>query len=65
MNDRSSRSHTVVSIFVHAREMLAGTTCRGCLQLVDLAGERFGQRRPLRCTTPKSFTLKSFKLEST
>ncbi|XAR52669.1 Minus-end-directed kinesin ATPase [Bertholletia excelsa] len=38
MNDRSSRSHSCLTIHVQGRELTSGTTLRGCLHLVDLAG---------------------------
>ncbi|KAG6542217.1 hypothetical protein Mapa_016345 [Marchantia paleacea] len=38
LNDRSSRSHSVVTVHVHAVDLNSGSRLRGCLHLVDLAG---------------------------
>ncbi|XP_074588058.1 kinesin-like protein KIN-14P, partial [Curcuma longa] len=38
MNERSSRSHSCLTIHVHGRELASGSVLRGCLHLVDLAG---------------------------
>lgn len=38
MNDRSSRSHSCLTVHVQGRELASGTTLRGCMHLVDLAG---------------------------
>ncbi|KAJ0976327.1 hypothetical protein J5N97_018292 [Dioscorea zingiberensis] len=38
LNDRSSRSHSCLTIHVQGREMASGTILRGCMHLVDLAG---------------------------
>ncbi|XP_042398716.1 kinesin-like protein KIN-14F [Zingiber officinale] len=38
MNERSSRSHSCLTIHVHGKELASGTVLRGCLHLVDLAG---------------------------
>ncbi|KAI4339007.1 hypothetical protein MLD38_023997 [Melastoma candidum] len=38
MNKRSSRSHSIVSIHVRGTDLKSGTTSRGCLHLIDLAG---------------------------
>ncbi|KAL2650794.1 hypothetical protein R1flu_018922 [Riccia fluitans] len=38
LNDRSSRSHSVVTVHVHAVDLTTGSRLRGCLHLVDLAG---------------------------
>ncbi|WJX48360.1 hypothetical protein P8452_34937 [Trifolium repens] len=38
MNERSSRSHSVVSIHVRGKEFKSGSTLHGNLHLVDLAG---------------------------
>ncbi|XP_042373106.1 kinesin-like protein KIN-14Q [Zingiber officinale] len=38
MNERSSRSHSCLTIHVHGRELASGSVHRGCLHLVDLAG---------------------------
>ncbi|XP_038971798.1 kinesin-like protein KIN-14A [Phoenix dactylifera] len=37
MNHRSSRSHSVLTVHVHGKDILDSTTC-SCLHLVDLAG---------------------------
>lgn len=38
MNDRSSRSHSCLTVHVQGRDLTSGTTLRGCMHLVDLAG---------------------------
>ncbi|XP_028181536.1 kinesin-like protein KIN-14P [Glycine soja] len=38
MNERSSRSHSVVSIHVHGKDKKSGSSLQGNLHLVDLAG---------------------------
>ncbi|PKA57718.1 Kinesin-4 [Apostasia shenzhenica] len=44
LNDRSSRSHSCLTIHVHGRELATGSILRGCMHLVDLAGsERVGK----------------------
>ncbi|KAK9086341.1 hypothetical protein Syun_028735 [Stephania yunnanensis] len=38
LNDRSSRSHSCVTVHVHGRDLTSGTTHHGSMHLVDLAG---------------------------
>ncbi|KAJ3683648.1 hypothetical protein LUZ60_013875 [Juncus effusus] len=38
LNDRSSRSHSCLTVHVQGRDMTAGTILRGSMHLVDLAG---------------------------
>nr|QWT43333.1 kinesin-like protein KIN14D [Citrullus lanatus] len=38
MNDRSSRSHSCLTVHVQGRDLTSGATLRGCMHLVDLAG---------------------------
>ncbi|KAA8536783.1 hypothetical protein F0562_029261 [Nyssa sinensis] len=38
MNDRSSRSHSCVTVHVQGKDLTSGTILRGCMHLVDLAG---------------------------
>ncbi|KAK1317353.1 Kinesin-4 [Acorus calamus] len=38
LNVRSSRSHSVLTVHVQGKELVSGSTLRGCLHLVDLAG---------------------------
>ncbi|GAB4845887.1 hypothetical protein Ancab_024891 [Ancistrocladus abbreviatus] len=38
LNERSSRSHSILTVHVHGKELLSGTILRGSLHLVDLAG---------------------------
>lgn len=38
LNDRSSRSHSCLTVHVQGRDMTTGTILRGCMHLVDLAG---------------------------
>ncbi|KAI9099054.1 hypothetical protein K1719_024821 [Acacia pycnantha] len=38
MNDRSSRSHCCITVYIEGREVTSGSTVRGCMHLVDLAG---------------------------
>lgn len=38
LNERSSRSHSVVTIHVRGVDLKSGSTTRGCLHLIDLAG---------------------------
>lgn len=39
MNERSSRSHSVLTIIVDGISKLDGSKLHGCLHLIDLAGE--------------------------
>ncbi|KAJ6329089.1 hypothetical protein OIU77_010712 [Salix suchowensis] len=38
LNDRSSRSHSCLTVHVQGRDLASGATLRGCMHLVDLAG---------------------------
>ncbi|CDP17227.1 unnamed protein product [Coffea canephora] len=38
MNDRSSRSHSCLTVHVQGKNLSSGTLLRGCMHLVDLAG---------------------------
>ncbi|KAJ8749567.1 hypothetical protein K2173_026216 [Erythroxylum novogranatense] len=38
LNDRSSRSHSCLTVHVQGIDMTSGTILRGCMHLVDLAG---------------------------
>ncbi|CAI8584303.1 unnamed protein product [Vicia faba] len=38
LNDRSSRSHSCLTVHVQGRDLASGATIRGCMHLVDLAG---------------------------
>ncbi|CAN4101913.1 unnamed protein product [Withania somnifera] len=38
LNDRSSRSHSCLTVHVQGRELTSGAILRGCMHLVDLAG---------------------------
>ncbi|KAK9919932.1 hypothetical protein M0R45_028505 [Rubus argutus] len=38
MNDRSSRSHSCLTVHVHGKDLTSGSLLRGCMHLVDLAG---------------------------
>ncbi|KAL6968571.1 hypothetical protein U1Q18_034373 [Sarracenia purpurea var. burkii] len=38
LNDRSSRSHSCLTVHVEGRDLASGTILRGCMHLVDLAG---------------------------
>ncbi|XP_058084109.1 kinesin-like protein KIN-14I [Magnolia sinica] len=38
LNDRSSRSHSCLTVHVQGRDLVSGTTLRGSMHLVDLAG---------------------------
>ncbi|KAF3602104.1 hypothetical protein F2Q69_00034979 [Brassica cretica] len=38
LNERSSRSHSVLTVHVQGKELATGSILRGCLHLVDLAG---------------------------
>ncbi|KAK7269399.1 hypothetical protein RIF29_22125 [Crotalaria pallida] len=38
MNDRSSRSHSCLTVHVQGRDLTSGNSLRGCMHLVDLAG---------------------------
>ncbi|KAJ7977892.1 Kinesin-like protein [Quillaja saponaria] len=38
MNDRSSRSHSCLTVHVQGRDLTSGNILRGCIHLVDLAG---------------------------
>jgi len=44
MNEHSSRSHLVLTINTHSRNLISGQECQGKLNLIDLAGsERVGK----------------------
>ena len=44
MNERSSRSHQILTVIVDSQNRLTGVRTHGCLHLVDLAGsERVGK----------------------
>ncbi|MBA0676303.1 hypothetical protein Goari_017788 [Gossypium aridum] len=45
LNERSSRSHSVLTIHVYGKELVSGSILKGCLHLVDLAGS--GQAKTL------------------
>ncbi|KAL7112587.1 hypothetical protein ACP275_04G011500 [Erythranthe tilingii] len=38
LNDRSSRSHSCLTVHVQGRDLTSGNVFRGCMHLVDLAG---------------------------
>ncbi|XAR67332.1 Minus-end-directed kinesin ATPase [Bertholletia excelsa] len=38
LNERSSRSHSVLTVHVRGKETVSGSILKGCLHLVDLAG---------------------------
>ncbi|KAL0310918.1 UNVERIFIED_CONTAM: Kinesin-like protein KIN-14F [Sesamum angustifolium] len=38
LNERSSRSHSILTIHVRGKELVSGSILKGCLHLVDLAG---------------------------
>ncbi|GFQ02475.1 kinesin-4 [Phtheirospermum japonicum] len=38
LNDRSSRSHSCLTVHVQGKDLTSGNTLRGCMHLVDLAG---------------------------
>ncbi|CAN4093027.1 unnamed protein product [Withania somnifera] len=38
LNDRSSRSHSCLTVHVQGKDLASGTILRGCMHLVDLAG---------------------------
>ncbi|KAH0997792.1 hypothetical protein GBA52_021656 [Prunus armeniaca] len=38
LNERSSRSHSVLTVHIYGKELATGSILRGCLHLVDLAG---------------------------
>ncbi|KAK9941143.1 hypothetical protein M0R45_017769 [Rubus argutus] len=38
LNERSSRSHSVLTVHILGKELASGSILRGCLHLVDLAG---------------------------
>ncbi|GAV59639.1 Kinesin domain-containing protein/CH domain-containing protein [Cephalotus follicularis] len=38
LNERSSRSHSILTVHVYGKERVSGSILRGCLHLVDLAG---------------------------
>ncbi|KAJ4969161.1 hypothetical protein NE237_015862 [Protea cynaroides] len=38
LNDRSSRSHSCLTVHVQGRDLTTGAVLRGCMHLVDLAG---------------------------
>jgi hypothetical protein len=44
MNDRSSRSHQILTVLVEGQHLVTGGRSHGCLHLIDLAGsERVGK----------------------
>ncbi|XP_078436131.1 kinesin-like protein KIN-14I isoform X2 [Wolffia australiana] len=44
LNDRSSRSHSCLTVHVHGTELASGGVLRGCMHLVDLAGSERVQK---------------------
>ncbi|KAL8160109.1 hypothetical protein V2J09_001646 [Rumex salicifolius] len=38
LNQRSSRSHSILTVHIQGKELISGTILKGCLHLVDLAG---------------------------
>lgn len=38
LNERSSRSHSILTVHVRGKELISGSILKGCLHLVDLAG---------------------------
>ena len=38
MNERSSRSHSVLTVIVDGQSSVTGAATHGCLHLIDLAG---------------------------
>ncbi|CAN0922853.1 Kinesin-like protein KIN-14F [Linum grandiflorum] len=38
LNERSSRSHSILTVHVYGKELISGSILKGCLHLVDLAG---------------------------
>lgn len=38
LNERSSRSHSILTIHIRGKELVSGSILKGCLHLVDLAG---------------------------
>ncbi|KAK4491801.1 hypothetical protein RD792_002577 [Penstemon davidsonii] len=38
LNERSSRSHSILTVHVRGKELASGSMSKGCLHLVDLAG---------------------------
>ncbi|CAI9760358.1 unnamed protein product [Fraxinus pennsylvanica] len=38
LNERSSRSHSILTVHVQGKDLVSGSTLKGCLHLVDLAG---------------------------
>ncbi|XP_071680991.1 kinesin-like protein KIN-14K isoform X2 [Lolium perenne] len=44
LNERSSRSHSILTVHVRGLDMKNGSTSRGCLHLIDLAGSERVER---------------------
>ncbi|XP_006644693.2 kinesin-like protein KIN-14C [Oryza brachyantha] len=44
LNERSSRSHSILTVHVRGLDMTNGSTSRGCLHLIDLAGSERVER---------------------
>ncbi|CAN1335425.1 Kinesin-like protein KIN-14F [Linum perenne] len=38
LNERSSRSHSILTVHAYGKELISGSILKGCLHLVDLAG---------------------------
>ncbi|KAA8523524.1 hypothetical protein F0562_009947 [Nyssa sinensis] len=38
LNERSSRSHSILTVHIRGKELVSGSILKGCLHLVDLAG---------------------------
>ena len=51
MNERSSRSHSVLTIIVDGLNNVTGIRTHGCLHLIDLAGKKY----KTRCSTNVTF----------
>ncbi|KAJ1285356.1 hypothetical protein BS78_03G273000 [Paspalum vaginatum] len=44
LNERSSRSHSILTVHVRGVDLKSGSTSRGCLHLIDLAGSERVER---------------------
>ena len=55
MNERSSRSHSVLTIIVDGTNLASGERTHGCLHLIDLAGTRTALGPPLSLIAVDAF----------
>ncbi|GJN31227.1 hypothetical protein PR202_gb19596 [Eleusine coracana subsp. coracana] len=63
LNDRSSRSHSCLTVHIKGRDLTSGTILRGCMHLVDLAGSERVDKSEIRANTTLRQKKPSFDLQ--